>query len=101
MTMSSATAVCETHKRNFEASLLLNFSSKILLPNFHVLIEILFSSVLVCFSMISSMIVRLACTGCFKSSFRFFIRLNFTNYFKKTFFLKLIMLFIIHLTLNN
>ena len=69
MTISSATAVCEPHTRNFEASLLLNFSCKILLLNFHVLIEILFSSVLVCFSMISSMIVRLACTGYFKSFF--------------------------------
>ena len=39
-------------------------------------------------------------TGCFKSSFRFFIRLNFTNYSKKP-FIKLSMLFIIHLTLNN
>ena len=85
MTMSSATAVCEPHKRNFEASLLLNFSCKTLLPNFHILIEILFSYVLVCFSMIYSMIVRLACTGCFKSSFRFFIRSNFPNYFKNLF----------------
>ena len=34
-------------------------------------------------------------TGCFKSSFRFFIRLNFTNYYKKTFG-KLSMLFIIY-----
>ena len=49
MTMSSATAVCEPHKRNFEASLLLNFSCKTLLPNFHVLIEMLFSYVLVWF----------------------------------------------------
>ena len=33
-------------------------------------------------------------TGCFKSLFRFFIRLNFTNYLKKP-FIKLSMLFII------
>ena len=39
-------------------------------------------------------------TGCFKSSFRFFIRLNFTNFLKKP-FLKLSMLFTIYLTLNN
>ena len=39
-------------------------------------------------------------TGCFKSSFRFFIRLNFTYYLKKP-FLKLSMLFTIYLTLNN
>ena len=39
-------------------------------------------------------------TGCFKSSFRFFVRLNFTNYNKKP-FVKLSMLLITHLTLNN
>ena len=38
----------------------------------------------------------------FKTSIRFFIRLNFTNYLKKKKpFVKLSILLIIHLTLNN
>ena len=39
-------------------------------------------------------------TGCFKSSFRFFLHLNFT-WLLKIPFVKLSMLFIIHLTLTN
>ena len=50
--------------------------------------------------LLSVVILTLICTGCFKSSFRFLVRLNFTNYYKKP-FVKVSMLFIIHSTLNN
>ena len=97
MTMSSATAVCEPHKRNFEPSLLLNFSCKTLLPNFHVLIEILFSYVLVWFIV---WLFALHVQGVSKVCSDFLFA-QISLIILKIFFLKLSMLFIIHLTLNN
>ena len=84
-------------KEILRQSLLLNFSCKTLLPNFHVLIEILFSYVLVWFIV---WLFALHVQGVSKVHSDFLFA-QISLIILKIFFLKLSMLFIIHLTLNN